>query len=157
MITSSDVANQVTIAIDAQGEQLAAGIDADAITREIIDTYGLVDIDTIDFDTFWDIVSRHDATQGDAIAIADDGDVNHDTGDQFVRVLVNGEEVDSVAFETTEEPATPAELTAQLAGVSGFRPEGDWVRYLDGLPFTVDSQHMPQPWTGWVLRLTAAE
>lgn len=36
--------------------------DVEAIADEIIQTYGLVDIDTIDTDKYWALVERHDTT-----------------------------------------------------------------------------------------------
>lgn len=33
--------------------------DVDGIVREIIDTYGLVDLETIPHDAYWAIVQRH--------------------------------------------------------------------------------------------------
>lgn len=61
VITSTDIARQVATAIEA-GEG-AATIDQDAIVRDIIAGHGLVDIDTIDPDSFWALVARHDTTQ----------------------------------------------------------------------------------------------
>jgi hypothetical protein len=71
MITYTDIHAQVDTAVKANGAELAEGIDIDAITAEIIDTYGLVDIDAtsedgdpvIEHDVFWAIVAKHDATQ----------------------------------------------------------------------------------------------
>lgn len=71
MITSADIHTQVDIAVKANGPDLAAGIDIDAITAEIINIYGLVDISAkseagepvIKDDEFWAIVQRHDSTQ----------------------------------------------------------------------------------------------
>lgn len=60
MITSTDILRQVAQAVEAGPSE---GIDVDAIVTEIVQTYGLVDIDTIDTDAFWAIVARHDTTQ----------------------------------------------------------------------------------------------
>lgn len=61
MITNADIARQVRDAID--GSDGTGSIDQDGVVREIIDTHGLVDIDTFDSDDFWTIVARHDSTQ----------------------------------------------------------------------------------------------
>lgn len=61
MITSADIARQVRTAIEASYG--ADTIDIDGIVGEIITTHGLVDIDTIDHDTFWAIVAAHDTAQ----------------------------------------------------------------------------------------------
>lgn len=72
MITSADIHAKIDTAVKANGIELAEGIDIDAITREVIDTYGLIDIDgwnqvtgneNISFEDFWAIVQRHDSTQ----------------------------------------------------------------------------------------------
>lgn len=60
-ITDRDIRRQVASAVGANGSDLAAGIDIDGITAEIQAAYGLIDIETIDHDTFWAIVERHDA------------------------------------------------------------------------------------------------
>lgn len=60
--TDRDITAQVTAAIEANGAELAAGIRTDAVVAEIIDTYGLVDVETIEHDAFWAIVERHDAS-----------------------------------------------------------------------------------------------
>lgn len=62
-ITDRDIRAQVRTAVTANGAELAEGIDVDAITDEIIGTYGLVDIEEIDNDAFWGLVRKHDATQ----------------------------------------------------------------------------------------------
>lgn len=62
MITSTDIRQQVNTVIDAQAE-LGDTIDRAGIVRDVIDTYGLIDLDTIDHDDFWVIVARHDSTQ----------------------------------------------------------------------------------------------
>lgn len=62
MLTDADIRRQVTEAVTANGPELAEGIDIDAVVREIIATYGLVNIDELG-DNFWDIVSRNDSTQ----------------------------------------------------------------------------------------------
>jgi hypothetical protein len=64
-ITDRDIREQVFTAVNANGEDLAEGIDVEAITQEIMATYGRVDIDTIDTDEFWALVRKHDATQQD--------------------------------------------------------------------------------------------
>lgn len=45
-ITDRDIRDQITRVVDAQGE-LGEGIDVDGITAEIVQTYGLVDVQTI--------------------------------------------------------------------------------------------------------------
>lgn len=68
MITDRDIHAEITAAVTA-GD--AAGIDIDAATREYIDTYGLISIDTrdddgdlvVDHDEFWALIARHDSTQ----------------------------------------------------------------------------------------------
>jgi hypothetical protein len=62
MLTDADIRRQVTQAVTANGPALAEGIDIDAVVREIIAAYGLVDIDEIG-DNFWEIVARNDSTQ----------------------------------------------------------------------------------------------
>lgn len=61
--TDVDIAAQVRTAVAANGADQAEGIDIQAVTGEIMETYGLVDIDTIDDDEFWAIVAKHDTTQ----------------------------------------------------------------------------------------------
>jgi hypothetical protein len=63
MITDRDVREQVATAVNAGGEELAAGIDVDGIVDEILSRYGLVDIEVIDNAEFWKMVTRHDSTQ----------------------------------------------------------------------------------------------
>src|SRR5215207_4095359 len=53
MITDRDIRERVEAAIRANGAELAEGIDVDRVTREIVETYGLVDIETIDPQEFW--------------------------------------------------------------------------------------------------------
>lgn len=62
-ITDRDVRAQVEAAVTANGFRLAEGIDVDAVTAEVIERRGLVNIDEIGHDIFWDIVWRHDTTQ----------------------------------------------------------------------------------------------
>lgn len=55
MITIPDMLRQVVEAASGcDGEY-----DVDAITEEIHERYGLVDIDDIDADEFWEIVGKH--------------------------------------------------------------------------------------------------
>lgn len=58
--TDRDIARQVTASIS--GDQNRAHIDVSKIVAEIVATYGLVDIDTIDHIEYWTIVARHDST-----------------------------------------------------------------------------------------------
>lgn len=64
-VTLTDLRNQITRSLTDQAE----GIDVDAIAEEIRDRYGIVDIDSIDSDEYWEIVRSHDATQQDALAV----------------------------------------------------------------------------------------
>lgn len=57
-ITSDDITRQVNETLTE-----VDGIDVAGIVREIIDTYGRVDLDAIDADAYWAIVRRHDASQ----------------------------------------------------------------------------------------------
>lgn len=68
MITSADIARQVTEAIEAGAE--VEQFDVDGIVATIIRTYGLVDIDTVSSDEFWGIVFNHDSTQGATVTLA---------------------------------------------------------------------------------------
>lgn len=61
-ITYRDIRAQVVRSIDVS-EDLIEGIDIDGIVRDVIKRYGLVDIDTIEHDEYWDIVRSNDATQ----------------------------------------------------------------------------------------------
>ena len=63
MITRRDVADQVAGSLPHSESTEGAGIDAEAIVNEIIERHGLVDIETIDHDEYWEIVRKHDATQ----------------------------------------------------------------------------------------------
>jgi hypothetical protein len=63
MITDRDVREQVKVTVNAGGEDLAVGIDVDGIVDEILSRYGLVDIEMIDNEEFWEMVARHDSTQ----------------------------------------------------------------------------------------------
>lgn len=83
MITSADIASKVDTAVKANGIEHAKGIDIDGIVSEIVETYGLVDIDATDeegepvipFDDFWAIVARHDATQqAETVTLANEED-----------------------------------------------------------------------------------
>lgn len=58
IITSDDITRQVNETLTE-----VDGIDMAGIVREIIDTYGRVDLDAIDTDAYWEIVRRHDASQ----------------------------------------------------------------------------------------------
>lgn len=60
-ITDRDIREQVATAVGAAGTDLTAGINVDAIVTEIINTYGLINVDDIDDEAFWDMVERHDA------------------------------------------------------------------------------------------------
>lgn len=60
-ITDRSIANQVTHTIE--GTDYATTIDVNGVVRDIIDTYGLVDIDDIDDIEYWPIIARHDSTQ----------------------------------------------------------------------------------------------
>lgn len=56
MITYTDIALQVTESLcDYVNE-----FNVDGIVRDIIDTYGLVDIATIDESEYWALVEKHD-------------------------------------------------------------------------------------------------
>ena len=57
-ITSTDIERQVRTFLDAAGDE-GQGFDESAITTDIIAEHGLVDIDTIDQDTFAEIVARY--------------------------------------------------------------------------------------------------
>lgn len=62
-VTLDDIIGRIQNAGWANGTELAEGIDFEAAAKEIRDTYGLVDVDTIPSDEFWAIVAKHDATQ----------------------------------------------------------------------------------------------
>lgn len=62
-MTDQDIRDQVRAAISAGAPEHAEGIDVDAVVSEIISTYGLVHIDNIDDDAFWELIKRHDSTQ----------------------------------------------------------------------------------------------
>jgi hypothetical protein len=51
----ADIRAQVQDAMDGS----VGSYDGDAITAEIIARFGLVDVDTIDQDLFWNIVASH--------------------------------------------------------------------------------------------------
>jgi hypothetical protein len=53
--TSTDLTAQVRTATDAS----EGAYDVDAITAEIIERHGAVDVDTLDTDEFWTIVMNH--------------------------------------------------------------------------------------------------
>ncbi|WP_060888081.1 hypothetical protein [Streptomyces caniscabiei] len=53
--TSRDLRDQIVTATDASDGEY----DVDAITEEIIEQHGAVDIDTLDTDEFWAIVGKH--------------------------------------------------------------------------------------------------
>ena len=53
--TARELRDQVVTATNASDGEY----DVDAITEEINQTYGAVDIDTIDSDEFWAIVGKH--------------------------------------------------------------------------------------------------
>ncbi len=58
-ITMQDLRDQITRSLTDQ----ARGIDVEAVAETIRDKFGVVDIDTIDDDEYWEIVRSHDATQ----------------------------------------------------------------------------------------------
>lgn len=62
-ITDRDVAFQVEQSLPPKGSPEREGIDADAITATVIERFGLVDIDTIDHNEYWQIVREHDTSQ----------------------------------------------------------------------------------------------
>ncbi|MFF7837535.1 hypothetical protein ACFZC6_01675 [Streptomyces ossamyceticus] len=53
--TSSNLRDQIVTATDASDGEC----DVDAITEEIIEQHGAVDIETLDTDEFWAIVAKH--------------------------------------------------------------------------------------------------
>lgn len=53
--TSRDLRDQIVIATDASDGQY----DVDAITEEILEEHGAVDIETLDADEFWSVVGKH--------------------------------------------------------------------------------------------------
>ena len=55
MITSTDVRAQVVIATDASDGEY----DVDAITAEIIERHGPVDVNALDSEEFWTVVGKH--------------------------------------------------------------------------------------------------
>ncbi len=55
--TSRDLRDQIITATDASDGQY----NVDAITEEILEKHGAVDIDTLDTDEFWAIVGKHAA------------------------------------------------------------------------------------------------
>lgn len=57
-ITDQDIAYQVSTSLDG----FIDDYNIDDIVRDIIDTYGRVNIDDIDSDEYWAIVERHDTT-----------------------------------------------------------------------------------------------
>ncbi len=67
MITYTDIHAKVDTAVGSGfgGDT----IDIPGIVDEVVATYGLVDIDTIDHDAFWAIVARHDTTQAAAPSV----------------------------------------------------------------------------------------
>jgi hypothetical protein len=74
-ITDRDIRAKVVRTITSYGPASANGIDIDGVVREIIQDYGLIDIEgwhpvtgnpLISDTDFWEIVRRHDATQQDA-------------------------------------------------------------------------------------------
>lgn len=71
--TDADIRAMVTKAITNNGTELAEGVDVDGVVSEIIRDYGLIDIEgwhpvtgnpLISDEDFWEIVRRHDSTQG---------------------------------------------------------------------------------------------
>lgn len=60
--TDRDVREQVGVSLQGWGRDYLV----EEIVREIIGTYGLVDIDTIDPDEYWAIVDRHDRERAGA-------------------------------------------------------------------------------------------
>ncbi|NEB71234.1 hypothetical protein G3I39_29830 [Streptomyces fulvissimus] len=58
MTTRAEIAHQVSTTL---GDH-AADFDIDAITEEITERYGLVDIDAIDSEEYNALIERHDTT-----------------------------------------------------------------------------------------------
>ncbi|MYR45058.1 hypothetical protein [Streptomyces sp. SID5910] len=56
--TSRDLRDQIVTATDASDGEY----DVDAITEEILEKHGAVDVDTLDTDEFWAIVGKHATT-----------------------------------------------------------------------------------------------
>ena len=54
-ITSHDVANQVEHSLDGYTDEF----DVQGIVRDIVDTYGAVDIDAIESESYREIIARH--------------------------------------------------------------------------------------------------
>ncbi len=57
MITKRNIRDQVALAVDAT--EMLAEVDVDAITAEIVQRYGRVNINNIPEDLFWGMVADH--------------------------------------------------------------------------------------------------
>jgi hypothetical protein len=108
MITDTDIRTQVQHSIEGIDE--VGTISVGGIVRDIIDTYGLVDTETIEHDEYWAIVARNDGTQGaDVItntakitAINDTSDGVH-SWDDITVFDADGTEVEVIRVESSEE------------------------------------------------------
>lgn len=61
MITRTDITRQVEASID--GSPDVETIDVDGIVDELVDQFGLIDVETIEHDAYWALVRRHDSSQ----------------------------------------------------------------------------------------------
>lgn len=82
-ITDRSIAHQVSHTIAFED---AATINVDGVVRDIIDTYGLVDVDDIENDEYWAIIARHDSTQRTVVPTA----ISCNTCNHLIRVDEGG-------------------------------------------------------------------
>ena len=62
IITSQNMAAEVTQILDASNGCSSADFDVDGIVRDLITGHGRVPVGEINSDAFWAIVQRHDAS-----------------------------------------------------------------------------------------------
>lgn len=119
----NDLIEEIGVSVSANGSEHAVGIDIRAVAEEIRDTYGLISIDTttedgehvIPFETYWALVTKHDATQWTTVTLFE----------------TNG---DVVAIQPGEEVIwvfDPARLTTTFGQDAQALIEGDWELSVD--------------------------
>lgn len=74
-ISDRDIRRQVASVISANGAELAEGVDLDGVTDEIVRTYGLINVHSIDSDRFWALVERHRRVSPAVIGDTSDGSI----------------------------------------------------------------------------------
>lgn len=125
-MNAQDIAHQVSLTL---GDHIL-DYDIDAIVEEIILNHGHVDIDTIDSDAYWAIVTKHDATQvqlseGDELTAT--YTTTDELGIQTITVIRNGDDLREIT--TTDGEIVDQEVT--YAGADADESVEEYLRRRD--------------------------